>query len=112
MHIEFKSNKLKKLCETFDAAKRKWGEPCAKKLTQRLNEALASPTLLDFSKIQSAKCHALTADRKGQYAVCLDGPRRLIFEPILGNDANDDKGVLDYSKIDAVMIIEVVDYHE
>jgi proteic killer suppression protein len=53
----------------------------------------------------------LTQDRKGQLAVDLVHPRRLVFEP--ANDpvpAKADGGV-DWSKVTEIVILEVVDYH-
>ena len=58
------------------------------------------------------RCHELKGNRADQLSLDLDGPYRLIFEP-----AHDpiprrpDKG-LDWTRVTAVRILEVVDYHD
>lgn len=55
--------------------------------------------------------HALSGTRAGQFALGLDGPYRLIFEPANDPVPRKDDGGLDLARITAVEIIEVVDYH-
>ena len=50
--------------------------------------------------------HRLTGRRKGQYAVDLVHPYRLVFEPTSGKAGADDPGA-----VTAITIVEVVDYH-
>jgi hypothetical protein len=59
----------------------------------------------------AGKCHELSGDRKGQLGMRLTGGKRLIFEP-----ANDplptlDDGGLDWERVDAIRVLEIVDYH-
>ena len=110
MYVEFKTLKLKKQCEDINLARRQWGEPVARKIIQRINELIAAERLCDISHLPPTRCHALTHNRKGQFAVDLTGQLRLVFQPI-----NDDGLVLtgvEPLHIYRVKILEVIDYHE
>lgn len=110
MEIIFKSNKLKKMCEDYGLAKCQWGEAMAKKIVQRINELQAAETLADLSHQPPTRCHRLSQNREGQYAVNLIEPYRLVFQPLA-----DDGSVLVNAEpihIERVKILEVVDYHE
>jgi len=110
MEISFASSKLAKLCNSQQEMRGKLGPRCAERLQQRLEE-LRAATLEDMRSLPGARCHELTQDRKGQLAVDLVHPRRLVFEP--ANDPVPTKadGGLDWSKVTEVVILEVVDYH-
>jgi proteic killer suppression protein len=89
----------------------KLGVPDAKKLRQRLAELQAATTLEDMRSLPAARCHELTGDRKGQLAVDLVHPRRLIFEPDqMPSPTKKDSG-LDWSRVTEIIIAEIVDYH-
>ena len=108
MYIVFKSTKLKKTCETFEAAAKKWGFRTARKLIQRLNEIYAADSLRDLKYIPAAHCHSLKGKREGQYAVALEHPYRLIFESLEPDVTLADEAL---STIKEVRILEVIDYH-
>jgi plasmid maintenance system killer protein len=113
MYIEFKSKKLKKEMETFKECVRKYGSDNARKINQRISEMVASLNLEEFCKLfRSARCHPLKGNRKGQYAIDIKHPYRIIFEPIISNEAYKDDGSLDLSKVIKIEIIEVIDYHD
>lgn len=109
MYIEFKDRKLKKNCEDFKNAQKAWGHDNALKLMQRLNEISAATCLEDLNYLPPARCHPLSGNRKGQYAIDVKQPFRLILEPILDNIG---QACTDISKINKIKIIEVVNYHE
>ena len=111
MEISFASSKLAKLCNSQQEMRGKLGPQCAERLQQRLEELRAAATLEDMRSLPGARCHELTQDRKGQLAVDLVHPRRLVFE--LANDPVPTKadGGLDWSKVTEIVILEVVDYH-
>lgn len=58
-----------------------------------------------------ARLHPLTGNLKGKFAVDLEHPQRLIFEPDCEELPHKADGSLDLSRIDAIMILEIVDYH-
>ncbi|MDR3183339.1 MAG: hypothetical protein LBT89_10590 [Planctomycetaceae bacterium] len=55
--------------------------------------------------------HELSGNRKGELACSLLGLKRLIFVPANHPTPAKPDGGLDWSKITAVMNVEIVDYH-
>lgn len=80
-------------------------------LGRRLDD-LHAATMLEDMRNLPGRCHELTGDRKGQLAIDLVHPHRLIFE--VANEPiprKTDKG-LDWKKVTAIRIIEIAkDYH-
>ena len=105
------SRKMAKTCNSEREMRAKLGVPDAKKLQQRLAELKAAATLDDMRSLPAARCHELTGDRKGQLAVDLVHPRRLIFEPDQTPTPTKDDGGLEWSKVTQIFIVEIVDYH-
>ena len=111
MNIRFSSKKLQNCCNTAVNAIKEWGLPHAKKIIQRLNELKAADTLADMGHLPPARCHELTGDRKGQFAVTTTEPNRLIFTPDHDPVPIDGSGGIDRSKVTDIVILEVEDYH-
>ncbi len=89
---------------------REWGPQMARKLQQRLSELAAANTLADM-RTMPGRCHELTADRKGQLALDLVHPKRLVSAPDHDPPPSRPDGGLDWSKVSRIIIFEVVDYH-
>lgn len=70
----------------------------AEKIHMRIDQISAADTVEMMIQFHIGRCHALTQNRKGQYAVDLVHPYRLVFEKI-GNE------------IQIVNVLEIVDYH-
>ena len=70
----------------------------AEKIDMRIGEISAADTVEMMIQFRIGRCHPLTQDRKGQYAVDLIHPYRLVFEKN-GNE------------IQIANILEIVDYH-
>lgn len=98
MDIEYKSKDLEKACTQFHYAKRKYGERQAELLHQRIDELHSADSVEMLIQYKIGRCHLLTQNRNGQYAMDLCHPYRLIFEK---------KGI----DIQIVRIIEIIDYH-
>jgi toxin HigB-1 len=111
VEIRFTSSKTAKLCNSEKEMRGELGPRCAARLQQRLEELRAATTLEDMRCLPGARCHELTQDRKGQLAVDLVHPRRLVFQPAHDPVPTKSDGGLDWSKITEVVILEVVDYH-
>lgn len=111
VEIRFKNKKLRECCNNFTKAVQQWGLPHAKKIIQRLNELWAADTLADMGHLPPARCHELTGDRKGQFAVTTTEPNRLIFTPDHDPVPIDGSGGIDRSKVTDIVILEVEDYH-
>lgn len=98
MDITYKNKKIEKICTDARMAERTYGRLMAEKIFQRVDEIGAADTVEMMIQFHIGRCHPLTQDRKGQYAVDLVHPYRLIFEK---------KG----GEIQIANIVEIVDYH-
>lgn len=98
MEIRYKSNRIRKICENVKLAEKTYGTQMTEKLDQRLYEIQAADTVEMLIQFHIGRCHPLSNNRKGQYAVDLVHPYRLVFEK---------QG----KKIQIVQIIEIIDYH-
>lgn len=78
MHVRFRTNQLQQAYETHAEAVRRWGEKIARRYVQRVEILQAAKTADDLFKIPPLKFHPLTAGKKGQYALVLQGKMRLI----------------------------------
>ena len=90
---------------------RKWGAPAARRVAQRLQELEAATSLEDMRLLPGARCHELVGDRKGQLAAEAGPGLRLILEPDHNPPPTRPDGGLDWSAVEAVEVIELVDYH-
>ena len=77
---------------------RTYGQDMADKIHQRVDEINAADTVELMIQFRIGRCHPLSQNRKGQYAVDLVHPYRLVFEK---------KG----GEIQIANILEIVDYH-
>lgn len=98
MQIEYKSNKIKKICTNVSEAEKKYGRKMAEKIHLRMNQISAAWSIEMMIESRLGRCHMLKGNRKNQYAVDLVHPYRLVFEK---------KG----EEVQIATIIEVVDYH-
>lgn len=98
MDITYSNTKIKKICINAKTAERAYGIRMAEKIQQRIEELSAADTVEMMIKYHIGRCHPLANNRKGQYALDLVHPYRLVFEK-RGNE------------IQVVKILEIVDYH-
>ena len=108
MEILFSSSRLRDTCASEREMQRKFGSARARKVAQRLQQLRVAETLEDV-RIMAGHCHLLTGDRNGRLALDLDGPYRLIFQPTVWT--KDSTGGLDWSAVQSVVVLEIVDYH-
>jgi len=111
VEIKYKSRKLQKACLQQRKGDAEWGLVQAKRMRQRIKELQACESLADMFLFPGARFHALHHNREGQFAVDLQHPYRLILEPLGDPLAYRPDGGLDLTRITAVRIIEVEDYH-
>jgi plasmid maintenance system killer protein len=79
-------------------------------IRRRLDDLRAAPTL-EAMRHLPGRCHELKGNRALQLSIDLDGPYRLIFRPSDPCPKRSDGG-LDWTKVTAVVIKEVVNTHE
>lgn len=109
--VYFHTKRLQKVCGCAKDGDTALGEPCARRLRQRLAELRAAGCLADISRLPPARCHELTADRAGQLSVDLKHPRRLLFIPANIPVPLKPDGGLDWGAVTEIEIIEIADTH-
>lgn len=98
MIITYKTRKMEKVCTDAEIARKTFGVEMAEKIRKRIFDITAYSTVEDLIDNHVGRCHPLKNNRKGQYAMDLVHPYRLIFE-IYGET------------IQIANILEIVDYH-
>ena len=109
MYIEFKKKKLRKQCESFAALRKAFGDIIAKQVVMRLNALKAADCIEDLDPLPPTRCHPLKGDRKGQYAMNVGQPYRLIFEPLTETRIVGETGARPEC---GVRILAIEDYHD
>ncbi len=110
MYIEFKTNKLRKQCESFAALSKAYGEVIARQVVKRLNTLKAADCIEDLDPLPPTRCHPLKGNRKGQYAMNVGQPYRLIFEPLAETRIVRDEKETRPER--GVRILAIEDYHD
>ena len=111
MEVEFATRRLQKVCNSEKESTREYGDRCARLLRRRLWEIDAAESLGDLLRLPGPRCHALTGDRGGQYAVDLEYPKRLVFEPADDPVPRRPDGGVEVATVKRGRVIGVVDYH-
>ena len=98
MQVEYKSKEIKKVCTNASVATKKYGSHMAELIQQRIDQIRAAENVEELIQFRIGRCHALSGNRKKQYAMDLVHTQRLIFEKI-------------GAEIQIANILEIVDYH-
>lgn len=98
MDITYRNKKIERLCTDARVSDKTYGNEMSGKIQMRIDQIRAVDTVEEMILYHIGRCHPLTNNRKGQYAVDLVHPYRLVFEKH-GN------------VIQLAHIIEIVDYH-
>ena len=109
--VSWAERKLAKDCESDRSGVRRFGQEQWAVIRRRLAVLQAAPTLAEV-RGTPGRLHPLTGNRRLQYALDLRGATRLVFEPDQEPLPELPTGGIDESRVTAVRIIEVVDYHE
>jgi toxin HigB-1 len=109
MYIEFLSPQLRELCTSERQAVRELGQPGAKKLFARLADLRAANHV---GELVAGKPHPLRYDRSGQFAVSLEGAKRLVFRSTNDPVPLNDDGSVDWKRVTRVCIVFIGDYHD
>ena len=111
MEISFRTNKLAKIFASEKLLIRTYGKDQADVIKKRRDFLAASPTLSDVPIQPPYRRHELKGQRKEQFAVDLKHPMRLVFEPNHHPLPRKEDEGLDLTRITAITIIDVEDYH-
>lgn len=110
MEVLFISERLRDACSDQRRLVGRYGKVGARKITLRLQQLGAAPTLAAMRDLPG-RCHELTEDRKGELAVDIHDGFRLVFRPSENPPPTKPDGGLDWSAVESVTVIEIVDYH-
>ena len=98
MRVYYRTNKLEKQCTDASQAQKTYGRDIAAKLQMRIDQITAAESIEELVQCRIGDCHPLTGDRKGQFAMSLAQPHRLIII-----SSTDD--------LSATEVISIEDYH-
>lgn len=98
MQVNYKNRQIEKICTNASAATKKYGRRTAGLIHQRVDEIYAADSVEMLVQYRIGRCHQLVGDRKGQFAMDLEHPLRLVFEVIR-------------DEIQIAEIQEIVNYH-
>jgi len=110
MEVLYKNKQLQKYAEDGIYSVRKLGQIRSEKYLQRISDLIDANTLEDVRNLPG-NYHELSANRKGQWAVSLDGPYRLIFIPHEDPIPVDENGKYVWIEIKGVEIEKIENYH-
>jgi toxin HigB-1 len=111
LQIEFTNKKLFKICSSAKESQAKYGKPMSLKLQLRLTQMAAVHSLQELFAIPGARCHPLTGNFKGMFAVDLVHPYRLLFSADHDPLPLKADGGLNMAEVTAVLIQGIEDYH-
>ena len=110
MNIDYKNNKIRKVLSDAREMQKAFGN-LAKKVSQRMEQLRAAPTLANMQMYQAARCHELKGERKGEWAIDISVNHRMIFEINQQPLPSNKDGSVDTKKVTGIMITETTDYH-
>lgn len=111
MEVDFISDRLKKSCEDKSARQRAYQKDAANKLASRLDDLRAASSM-ETMRFLPGSWEELTGNRKGQFSCRLDKKLRLVVIPKRHPPPLKADGGLDWSAIDSITVLEVVNYHD
>lgn len=88
--------------------KRRFGTIRAKRIGLRLQQLRVAEDLADLRAV-TTRVHALHGDLAGMVALDLDGPYRLVVEPLW--PPAHDSSEADWSAVTSVVVRDITDYH-
>ncbi|HKZ36257.1 MAG TPA: hypothetical protein VJ184_01310 [Chryseolinea sp.] len=111
MNIVFRNTKLEKIFNSEKELRRNYGNDNGQTIMRRMSVLMAAQTLADISTLPPERRHALTGYRKGEFAVDLKHPFRLVIKPNHNPLPLREDGGIDLNKVTDIIILDVEDYH-
>lgn len=108
--ISFANSRLEKAFNSARLLKKEFGEQVTK-IGLRMAVLRQAPSLAHVPVQKPDRCHALSGNRSGSYAVDLKHPYRLVFEPAEVPVPRKADGGVDLEKVGSIRILGVEDYH-
>jgi proteic killer suppression protein len=110
MEISFATSKLAKLCNSEKKLRGAYGPRMAGAIQQRLMDLDAAETLESMRAVPG-RCHQLSENLAGLFAVDLVHPDRLVFAPDHDPVPRLSGGGVDWSQVTRIEIVGIGDYH-
>ncbi len=110
MEITFETAKMQKLCNSTAKLNGTYGPRLAAVIQRRLLDLEAAETLANMKGLPG-RCHELTENLAGCLALDLVHPDRLVFRVANKPRPINDSGALEWSKVTAIEVVGVGDYH-
>jgi len=110
MDISFATSKLAKLCNSAKKLRGDYGPRMASVIQQRLVDLDAAKTLESMRDVPG-RCHQLTENLDGLFAVDLVHPDRLVFAPDHDPVPQLSSGGVDWSKVTKIEVVGIGNYH-
>ena len=110
MNIKFQDRDLEKNLNDEKRMLKAYGQNRAKRLRVRMAVLGKAKNLSEVPNIPPDRCHKLTGDYKGHFAVDLDQPYRLIFKPLEPVPLLPDGG-FDLKSITSIIILGVSNHY-
>jgi len=112
MDINFKHKKLAKILNSARETIKEFGEVNGRKIMQRLSQLKVVDSLDQISHVPPARLHELSGERRGQFAIDVKQPCRIIFVPDHDPVPLKDDGGIDLSKVTKILILAIANaYH-
>ncbi len=78
--ITYKNKKIEKECTNVKTSDKIYGKHMTEKIHMRIDQIASADTIEMMIQYHIGRCHSLANNRKGQYAMDLVHPYRLVFE--------------------------------
>lgn len=111
MYITFKNRKLQSIFNEEANLVKVYGAQRAKKIKMRLAVLEVAGCLKDIPHTPPERRHELAGNRKGEFAVDINGGDRLIFRPDHEPVPTLSDGGIDLQQVTAITILSVENYH-
>ena len=111
MEVYFRTKKLARVFCSEMLLIREYGPENARLIMRRMSVLVAVPTLQEVPDTKPDRRHQLKGKRSGQFAVDVKHPSRIVFEPAHNPVPLLEHGGYDLSRITAIEILAVEDYH-
>jgi proteic killer suppression protein len=111
MNIVFKNAKLEKVFNSEVELRKNYGNANGQTIMRRMSVLSAAQSLADISALPPERRHELTGARKGEFAIDLKHPFRLVIKPNHNPLPRKEDGGIDLKKVTDIIILDVEDYH-
>ncbi|KJR41800.1 killer suppression protein HigA [Candidatus Magnetoovum chiemensis] len=112
MELYFKNRKLERILKSEKEIVKAYGQKNAMLIKRRMSILKAESSLAGVSHNKPERRHELKGDRKGQFAVDVNEQIRIVLKPAHNPAPEKEDGSIDLSKVTAVIILSVEDYHK